>query len=72
MKHITLKEMFNVLIDCILNSKEQPFFYYKRENEYVLIQEVDLMSSRFKTVDDDFSEYEWELEESNIYKEDNL
>lgn len=72
MKYITLKEMFNVLIDCILNNKEQPFFYYKRENEYVLIQEVNLMSSRFKTVDDDFSEYEWELEESNIYKEDNL
>ena len=72
MKHITLKEMFNILIDCILNNKEQSFFYYKRENEYVLIQEVDLMSSRFKTVDDDFSEYEWELEESNIYKEDSL
>lgn len=70
MLNISLKEMFNILIDCILNNKEQPFFYYKRENEYVLIQEVDLMSSRFKTVDDDFSEYEWELEESNIYKED--
>ena len=70
MLNISLKEMFNILIDCILNNKEQPFFYYKRENEYVLIQEVDLMSSRFKTVDDDFSEYEWKLEESNIYKED--
>lgn len=71
MKHITLKEMFDILIDCILNNKEQPFFYYKRGNEYVLIQEVDLMDSRFRTVDNDFSEYEWELEKSNIYmKED--
>ena len=67
MKHITLKEMFNILSGCILNNKEQPCFYYKRENEYVLIQEVDLMDSRFTTVDNDFSEYEWELEKSNIY-----
>ena len=70
MEHITLKEMFNILIDCILNNKEQPFFYYKRENEYILIQEVDLMDSRLRTTDGDFTEYEWELEESNLYKED--
>lgn len=71
MEHITLKEMFNILIDCILNNRERPFFYYKRENEYVLIQEVDLMDSRLRTIDGDFTEYEWELEESNLYKEDN-
>ena len=70
MEHITLKEMFNILIDCILNNREQPFFYYKRENEYVLIQEVDLMDSRLRTIDGDFTEYEWKLEESNLYKED--
>ena len=70
MKHITLKEMFNILIDCILNNKKQPFFYYKRENEYVLIQEVDLMDSRLRTIDGDFTEYEWELKESNIYTEE--
>ena len=69
MEHITLKEMFNILIDCILNNREQPFFYYKRENEYVLIQEVDLMDSRLRTIDGDFTEYEWELEESRLYKE---
>ena len=33
MKHITLKEMFDILIDCILKQKEDyPTFYYKREN----------------------------------------
>ena len=69
MKHITLKEMFDILIDCILNNKEQPCFYYKRENEYILIQEVDLMDSRLRTIDGDFTEYEWELEESRLYKE---
>ena len=26
MKHITLKEMFEILIDCIINQKEQPTF----------------------------------------------
>ena len=70
MKHITLKEMFEILTDCIINQKEQPIFYYKRENEYVIIQEVDLMQSRFRTIDCDFSEYEWELENSNIYVEE--
>ena len=70
MKHITLKEMFERLIDCIINQKEQPTIYYKRENEYVIIQEVDLMDSRFRTTDGDFSEYDWELENSNIYVEE--
>ena len=33
MKHITLKEMFDILIDCILKQKaEYPTFYYKRQN----------------------------------------
>lgn len=74
MKNISLKEMFDTLIDCILNKKEEyPTFYYRREweyghPEYVEITEVDLMYGRFKTIDDDFSEFEWELEKSNIYR----
>ena len=70
MKNITLKEMFEILIDCIINQKEQPTFYYKRENDYVIIQEVDLMDSRFRTTDGDFSEYEWELKRNTIYVEE--
>ena len=77
MKHITLKEMFDILIDCILKQKEEyPTFYYKRQNcntgndEFIEIIEVDLLYGRFKTIDDDFSEYEWELENSNIYMEE--
>lgn len=76
MKHITLKEMFDILIDCILKQKkEYPTFYYKRQNwntgndEFIEIIEVDLLYGRFNTIDDDFSEYEWELENSNIYME---
>lgn len=76
MEHITLREMLEILIDCIINKKEQPTFYYKRENcntganEYIEITEVDLMYGRFETIDNDFSEYEWELENSNIYVEE--
>ncbi len=67
MRNISLKEMFEMIIECILNKKDHPIFYYKKENEFVEISEVDLLDSRFKTIDNDFSEYEWELEKSNIY-----
>lgn len=74
MKNISLKEMFDILIDCIMNKKEQyPTLYYKRENyntgnpEFIEITEVDLLYGRFNTIDGDFSEFEWELENSNIY-----
>lgn len=75
MKNVTLKEMLDILVDCIINDKDYPIFYYRREwekgnIEYIRIQEVDLLDTRFKTVDDDFSEYEWELEKSNIYMEE--
>ena len=72
MKNITLQEMLNILVDCVLNNKERPTFYYRREwetghPEFLEIAEVDLLDTRFKTIDDDFSEFEWELENSNIY-----
>ena len=68
MKNITLKEMFNIIIKCILSQNtEIPCFYYKRENEFIEITEIDLLNTRFYTVDRDFSEYEWEIENSNIY-----
>lgn len=78
MRHITLKEMLDALVDCIINKKEYPIFYYKKQNyytgndEFIEITEVDLMYGRFKTVDGDFSEFDWEIEKSNIYmREDN-
>ena len=72
MRNVSLKEMFEILIDCILNNKEQPTFYYRREwetghPEFLEIRDIDLLDTRFRTWDDDFSEYEWELEKSNIY-----
>lgn len=68
MEQISLKQMFEELIDCILNRKELCTYYWKRENEFIQITQVDIMDSRFKMADDDFSEYDWELESNNIYK----
>jgi hypothetical protein len=72
MKNITLKEMFDILVDCIMNRKDIPALYYKTEYEegkpeFLQIEEVDLMRGRFITINNDFSEYEWEKEKSNIY-----
>lgn len=71
-RNITLEEMLNMLIQHIINKKEIPTFYYCREydefkEDFIEINEIDLLDSRFRTIDDDFSEYDWELEKSNIY-----
>lgn len=76
MINITLEKMLNILVDCVLNTKDRPTFYYRREyekghSEFIEITEVDLLDTRFRTIDGDFSEYDWELEKSNIYMEDN-
>lgn len=73
MKNITLQEMFKLIIDSILKNEERPTFYYKRLNwetsnpEFIEIIEVDLLDTRYKTIDGDFSEFEWDLISSNIY-----
>ena len=73
MVHISLKEMLEEIVDSILNKTNFKNYYYRAEYEpnkpkYFLITEVDLLSGRYKTENDDFSEFEWEIEESNIYR----
>lgn len=69
MEHITLEEMLKEMVNCILNKKSFPKYYYKDgENNYHKITEVDLMY-RIKTDNDDFTEFEWEIEESRLYRE---
>lgn len=66
MRKITLKEM----LDYTLNNKALENYYWKDgENNYHLITEVDLMD-RIRVDNDDFTEFEWELEESRLYKEE--
>lgn len=69
-KKITLKEMLEDLVKWVLGEECKyggEFYYRNGEGDYFEITEVDLMRSRFKTEDNDFSEYDWELKESNIY-----
>ena len=72
MKKITLKEMLETEVDDILtnySSGGNTYFYKNGEGEYHEIVELDLFRGRFITDDGDFSEFEWELEESHIYME---
>lgn len=67
---ITLKEMLEDLVKWVLCEECQyggEFYYRDGDGNYSKISVVNLLDSRFETEDDDFSEYDWELEESNIY-----
>ena len=68
MIHITLKEMLEEIVQCILEQKEIKDYYWKDgEGEFRRITEIDLLD-RIRTSNDDFTEFEWELEESRLYK----
>lgn len=70
MKNITLKTMFKMEIHDILHnypSGGRTYYYKNGEGEYHEIIELDLLRGRFVTDDGDFSEFKWELENSNIY-----
>ena len=68
MKHITLKEMLEEIVQCILEQKEINEYYWKDgEREFHRITEIDLLD-RIRTSNDDFTEFEWELAESRLYK----
>ena len=74
MKHITLKEMLETEVNDILNNYQfgsHTYFWKNGEEKYREIVELDLFRGRFITDDGDFSEFSWELEESNIYMERN-
>ena len=69
-KNITLKEMFEDLVKWQLGEDNEyggEFYYQDGNGDFDLIIEVDLLYGRFRTSDGDFSEYDWELEKSNIY-----
>lgn len=68
--------MCEELLDDLINQKSPKTYYYKRQNwntgkdEFIEITEVDLLRDRFKTVDDDFNYYEYELQNSHIYRKE--
>ena len=73
--NITLKEMLEDLVKWQLGEDNEyggDFYYRNAYGDYIEITEVDLLRSRFKTENDDFSEYDWELEESHIYVKEEI
>lgn len=69
-KNISLEEMLNTEVNGILTKYENgstDYYYRNGEGEFRGITELDLLRGRFCTEDGDFSEFEWELEESHIY-----
>lgn len=75
MKHITLEEMINTELQGILSGYKSGYcdYYYKDgESKYHEIIQLDLLRGRFVTDNGDFSEFEWEIEESHIYMEEHL
>lgn len=72
MKKITLKEMFETEIKDLLDHYSNgyhKYFWKNGEGQYKEIVEMDLLRGRFVTEDGDFSEFEWEMNESRIYME---
>ena len=68
---LTSKEKLYQSLRIELNYLKELNNYYWKDGEknYNLITEVDLMY-RIRTANDDFTEFEWELKESNLYKEE--
>ena len=69
MEKINLETMLLELYNSVVNNKPPNKYYWKYEDQYKEITEVDLLRDRFKTIDDDFNYYEFELENSNLYRE---
>lgn len=70
MKNITFEEMLNMEVQDLLNdypSGGHTYYYKNGYGEYHEIVELDLLRGRFITDDGDFSEFSWEIKESNIY-----
>jgi len=71
--HVTLEQMLTQEVRDILNDYKDGYstYYWKNgDDELHEIIELDLLRGRFITNDGDYSEFAWELKESNIYKVD--
>lgn len=75
MKRISLKEMFEAAVDDALNGYPnggKTFYWKDGDNKYHVIVECDLFRGRFITDNDDFSQFEWEIDDSHIYVDDDF
>lgn len=68
--NISFKEMLSEMFECIINYREYPAYYwYHEDNGYIEVVECDLYRGRIYMADGDFSEFDWEMKESRLYKE---
>lgn len=67
--NISFDDMILEMLGCIQNGTCYHTYYYKSEDGYVEIVECDLLRGRIIMANGDFSEFEWEMEESRIYRE---
>lgn len=68
---VTLEQMLTQEVRDILNQYKFGYtnYYWKNgDDELHEIVELDLLRGRFITDDGDYSEFDWELKESRIYK----
>ena len=71
--HISLATMLSEMIECIKEGLTyHTYYWYHEDNGYLEIVECDLFRCRITMEDGDFSEFDWELKESHIYREDVL
>ena len=67
-KNVSLEYMLDSLVKSIIENKDYEEFYWQHEDTgFHEIVECDLFRGRFITDDGDFSEFEWEKENSHIY-----
>jgi hypothetical protein len=69
-ENITLDEMLTEMVDCIREGIGFDKYYWHHEDKgFLEITECDLFYGRIIMEDGDFSEFDWEIEESSIYKQ---
>lgn len=67
-KNVSLEYMLQSLVNEIIYGREsENFYWYYEDTGFHEIVECDLFRGRFITDDGDFSEFEWEKENSHIF-----
>ena len=68
--NIPFDDMVSEMLECIRNGTCYHTYYWKSDTDgYVEITECDLLRGRIIMSDGDFSEFDWEMEDSRIYRE---
>lgn len=68
MKHITLKEMLDLITtDALSEGYCTREFYWKRNGEYYKIDDIDVFCGYIWVENNDYTKFEWQKKESSLY-----